>query len=154
VSRPSINRFDLLILLKTQRDHRHARVTISPDEAFEGWLSWNRPTSDSYADMNNPGLAVEAAQDQPFSILVATAPETEYVFAPESWCGVDPATGISASVGIVCRDRAGRAGVTTALHAVGTATRVKVNGHDGIVVARDTLSDSCFIEVDPLPIIG
>jgi hypothetical protein len=156
VYRPAFERFDLLFLVHEKlSEPRHLSISLQDEEIFDGFDAWNKGTMSRVDDMNNPGLVVEAVHaGQPFGMIVATAPQSELTYAPSPWCGVDPGTGVSSSVGIIAKDKAGRKGVTTALHAIGIAKNVMVNGVSGTVVTTNLISDSCFIEMSATPSCG
>ncbi len=92
--------------------------------------------------------------DQPFAIVACSAPAMELLCVPGNPAEVDarPTVTTSSTAGIQARDRAGRQGVTAALHGVHQARTVLVDGQSGVVLLRDTVSDSCFIEL-PKPLI-
>ncbi len=156
VYRPDFERFDLLFLVHEELpEPRHLNISLADEEVFDGFDAWNKRTLSPLNDMNNPGLVVEAVHaGQPFGLIAATAPKSDLIYAPSPWCGVDPGTGVSSSVGIIAKDKAGRKGVTTALHGIGIAKNVTVNGVGGTVVTTDLISDSCFIEMSPTPSCG
>jgi hypothetical protein len=105
-------------------------------------------------------FAIRAAKQFSFSLLAAELPPVEYTSVPPRVWGVADSPGAKAtsSAGAVVRDAKGHPGVTAALHAINGKTTalcignaVEVDGRAGIVGSADLVSDSCFIELDPLP---
>jgi hypothetical protein len=155
ICRSALRRFDLVILAPDLSGISSSRVTVTPDEILEGWYRWTSKSGARATDYNNPNLALDAFEmGQPFAILAARAPIMEPAHAPSKSCEVDPGTGSSSSAGVVVKDKAGRQGVTAALHAVGSATTVKVDGNSGSIIKTDQMSDGCFIELHNLPAVG
>ena len=105
-------------------------------------------------------FAAKAALSHSFALLAAALPPVEYTTVPPRVWGVADAPGkvANSTVGAVVRDAKGRPGVTAALHAINGKTTalcignaVEVDGRTGTVDSADLVSDSCFIELDPLP---
>ena len=110
------------------------------------------------------GAAIEAYEAQPFGIIFAHTPQ----LVPSKGVLVNAALPSQAmkvcenkddeavaTVGVVSKNRNGKVGVTTALHALsGRRKRVWVGDHKGTVLTKDTWSDSCFIKVDEPSVMG
>jgi len=160
VYRAASNRYDLIALFPSLPAMKGTGtttrlVTPTEDELLEGWYTWNRRGLASASPYNNPNLAIEALRmGQPFAILVAEAPGVEFTHAPAHWCKVDGSGVSDSSAGVVGKDKAGRQGVTAALHSIGHAKAARVDGRSGNVLATHQLSDSCFIELGNLPTVG
>jgi hypothetical protein len=106
-------------------------------------------------------LAAEVSRngEQPFTVVLAPEPAYEHLssaFVPDPALLVDNLLGGPASTstaGMLVEDvtQSGRSGVTAALHAIETATTVKVGPHSGTVLRYDDVTDSAFIELSPMP---
>jgi hypothetical protein len=155
VYRDRSNRYDLITLLPQLRGTRAKYVAPTEDQLLEGWYKWNRLRFAQPSPYNNPQLAIEAFRmGQPFELLATEAPPTELLHAPAHWCKVEGSGITDSSAGVVAKDKAGRQGVTAALHSVGHATVARVDGQSGHVVTTHEISDSCFIELSTLPSVG
>jgi hypothetical protein len=151
VARSDISRFDLLVLTKQPISPRSTRVYLSSAEFSSAEQNW-RASVQNPGPYNDPNLGIEVGRSKnPFSIVVAGMPPLELMKIPGKCVTIDiGGTGVG-TVGVVAEDNHGRKGVTTALHVVGSHSAVNVDGHHGTIVTKDTISDSCFIEVSPTP---
>lgn len=171
-------RYDLLILDPAFGSTPiEQALNISHDEFLQGYQAWqerrlfelDRAVSrDLSAQQRDHRLiravpshfAAKAAWSHSFAVLAAALPPVEYTTVPPKVWGVADAPGkvANSTAGAVVRDAKGRPGVTAALHAINGKTTalcignaVKVDGRAGTVGSADLVSDSCFIELDPLP---
>lgn len=106
-------------------------------------------------DLNNfSDVVAEAAfQGSPFAIVVAPHPPTESLCVPNPPLTVDDLAGSKSTAGALvrCNRLPGLTGVTAAYHGLAKgAGTVTVDGHAGIVVRTDRLTDSAFLEVPGL----
>jgi hypothetical protein len=109
-----------------------------------------------YQELLSQAVA-EVAQAQEFGLVVAPAPEVEFLggVAAQPSVPVYEADGttLAASVGVFQRD-GGRVLATTALHAVKSRQTVPVGTGTGTVLRRDPVTDSCLLELDHDPFPG
>jgi hypothetical protein len=96
----------------------------------------------------------ETIDIQNFGLIIAPTPK--YLFTssiPSKSIKVEcPAGKFNATVGITGRDSENRLGVTTALHSIKDSSEILINGVKGVIVSADVITDSCFIEISPVPI--
>jgi hypothetical protein len=120
------------------------------------------PRSKSAGDDETLSLAAfEAASAEVFQMLVIRTPEpltdepallmvrTAAVRTPPCAVSAVPSIGaeeLVSTAGVFAVNQAGQRGVTAALHAIGAATHVTVDGTLCPVLTRDVMTDSCFIE--------
>jgi hypothetical protein len=88
-----------------------------------------------------------------FTLMLAQAPAAEPLMGVPSPAAAvhDAANSLCATIGVIRRQGDGSVLATTALHAVGAATQVYVNGHSGTVRLRDPVTDSCLLRFDTDP---
>ena len=148
-------RYDLIVFLPFWTEPRAMRAEIELSELVRGWerLTSSQPS----ASWRYPGpIAMEALQvRQPFSIILAPPQPTQLLSkVPNSPLNVGGAAG-HCSVGAIVKSKSrGTVGVTTAYHAIGTASALTVAGMPGTLQETDTLSDSCLIELTAAPSSG
>jgi hypothetical protein len=158
VPRPQLSRFDLVVLDPgLAPDFKPVAIDLSSATSldkleFGAHLS---VTQDGLRHIWNdaPSLIPEAFNDgkQPYSIVLASSPRFQRLMVPDQPLDVDSATaGQHSTAGAVVEDltKAGRIGVTAALHGIGSAvTSVTVAGQSGTVVRTSSVTDSAFIEL-------
>ncbi len=105
-----------------------------------------------------PLLATEVSQngERPFHVVLGPEPELERLSVPSSPLSVDNGLGAATSTstaGVIVEDKtkAGRIGVTAALHGVEPATAVTVDGQSGTVLRTDSITDAAFVELSRRP---
>jgi S1-C subfamily serine protease len=95
----------------------------------------------------------EVSSTADFTLLLAETPPVEWLTAvPDPHAPVrDAANNLCGTIGVINRLSDGSVYATSALHAVGSATQVYVNGVAGTVQGRDPVTDSCLLwfEHDP-----
>ena len=153
------NRFDLVIYSPVPLGAEGFQVQTDANEIADGWISWSRQIPGRLDPVLwNPQLAVEALSWGKFGMVLLARPPMKPASVPDPPAQVQCPAGNS-TAGAVAQRR-GKDGVTGALHALRDPntgvihTSVTVGGATGTVAATDTVSDSCFIEVDPTPRIG
>jgi hypothetical protein len=162
-----------------QNPHVVNHVRISRQDIQDGWSKFLRSHSNTFQgprkritgrqrsrELNalleyGAGAAIEAYEAQPFGVVFVPMPQlfrTKGVVVNAALpsqamkvCEKNKEAEALATVGIISRNKSGKVGVTTALHALsGKRKRVWVGDYQGTVLTRDTWSDSCFIRVqDP-----
>jgi hypothetical protein len=98
-------------------------------------------------------VAAEVNAVAEFAVLVTRLPPLLQTATCPSplWAVEDEASTRLATAGVFATNGEGRGGVTTANHAIPhSIRRVLVNGSPGTVGKRDPVSDSCFIETEPM----
>jgi hypothetical protein len=99
-----------------------------------------------------PKAAIETS-NHPFSVVIAPLPRMERLYVSSHPLDVvDTATGQRSTAGVVVEDltKAGRVGVTAALHGIaGAAATVTVDGKTATVIRTHAVTDSAFIETAP-----
>jgi len=163
-------RHDLLIFDPQIPDDqvKQGYVEVSPSELRAGWRSFRDaygvtnasipPWLSQFNLQNVPEIAVEAMNAQrhffiamhPPRIVWTSGAGQNFPRIPSGALAVSKrANGKSLSTaGVISSDDKGRTGVTTALHAFTKhGASLFVEGVAGNVRARDTITDSCFIEV-------
>ena len=164
-------RSDLLILGTGLRDPSHdmliADMSLTPDEAMHGWMTFAGKNADAIARQDtmltrfNPAEVARAAcaqllVTQPFKVLVMEAPAMETTsLVPNSSLKVfNGDSGEISTVGMIAK-RGSALGVTAALHAVQDSSGVSVDGTNAVIVSQDVVSDSAFIIPDnPFALTG
>ena len=156
VLRREVGRYDLLVLDPSiPRGTPPAAILVKPatremEEAAAGTPAG--PLSPLLGDLS-PRLVKEVADsDQPFAVVVASAPEYELRCVPIQPLGVS-GRGAESTAGVVVSDRLNPdvVGVTAALHAIADAGVVHVDGKPGVVLRRDVLTDSAFVALPAVP---
>jgi hypothetical protein len=104
-----------------------------------------------------PAIAQEALTAQRHFFIAIHPPRIVLTSSPAAGVPTIPPKAIAvgtkqknlATAGIISTDKQGRAGVTTALHALEKRrSPFFVQGIPGSIAARDSLTDSCFIQLD------
>jgi hypothetical protein len=103
-------------------------------------------------------LVERVAPRSPLGTTVTSTAGAVVRYAGDFVMGFACETTVTSTAGAVVRDAKGRPGVTAALHGINGKTSalcignaVEVDGKAGTVRDADLVSDSCFIEIDPLP---
>jgi hypothetical protein len=158
VARARMRRFDLLVFYPSWPNMPFTieNVSLTDRELMDGWLRFVRRLVDPGPLIAIGGMAaVEAAfgsRPQAFSVVVSGGAAPVPTAAPSpSWKITEPMGSVDSTAGVAVLDKTRRSGVTAALHAIGAASSVTVNGSPGTVVATSALTDSCFIETTQTP---
>ena len=167
VPRRDLYRFDLVVLDPGPKwDFKPVNIDISataslPQLQHGSYLS----SPDNVPPLIRPAaprLLSESFNDgqQPYAVVLAASPEFERLMVPDQPLYVDnKSAGEHSTAGAVVEDltKAGRIGVTVALHGIGEAgigeavTAVTVAGQPGTVVRTSPVTDSAFIELPGKP---
>jgi hypothetical protein len=162
VPRPQLLRFDLVVLDPgLAPDFDPVAIDVSsatslPQLEFGAQLSVTKEGM-RHIWGDAPSLIPEAFNygKQPYSVVLASSPRFERLMVPDQPLDVYSATtGQHSTAGAVVEDltKAGRIGVTAALHGIGSAaTSVTVAGQSGTVVRTSSVTDSAFIEMSTKP---
>lgn len=171
-------RYDLVVFDPAYGKNEPTGIPIEAphEELVEGWKLWkhrrrsqwnkikqsksNKDFDEKFiklVDNVGPGLAIEAAKNKPFGILVTRPPVIQKTSVPSPPWGVASSAGgtPTSTAGAIVRNSQGRSGVTIAMHAPTEAgviidpgvTNVEVNGITGTIRSMDSISDSCFVEI-------
>jgi len=172
-------RHDLLIFdpLIPNGQVKQGYVDMSPAELQAGWQHFRNKYDVTNASVPRwlsgfsleevSDIAVEAISAQRHFFIAKRPPHIVWTSSEEHSLAKIPSGALAVSkkiqskflstVGVFSSDDQGRTGVTTALHAFENQdASVFVNGISGKVQSKDTITDSCFIEVDysQLPSFG
>jgi hypothetical protein len=162
VSRDDVSRFDLLVL-DPELPQQSMPTSIGAnlrgamrDAIMQGAVRAFGEGEIPLLGTEGPQLAVEVARDGelPAAVILASEPGFERLSVPASPLAITAALTSTAGMLVEDRQRAGRLGVTAALHGIDPATSVNVAGQTGTVVRTDTVTDSAFVELSPFPSVG
>jgi hypothetical protein len=155
VPRPELQRFDLLILdpgLPSSTPPASIDIDSNLFSSSEVSIGASRAARDGVPPAigsDNAAVVREAASNgnQSFGVVLAPAPRVERLYVPMTAVPVDDGNGMRSTAGVVveCRGQSGIIGVTAALHGIGKASSVSVNGQNGLVVRSHPITDSAFV---------
>jgi hypothetical protein len=165
VPRPTLNRFDLLVLdpgLPQNTDPREMELGMrhfAPTDAVAGAMNASRSGVPDVIGQDSLQLALETAYGGPdvFGVVLAPAPGREPLCVPSNVLDVNNQQREVSTAGILvkCKQAPHIIGVTAALHAVtGAAASVTVDGIPGTILRSDRLNDTAFIELPSPPQTG
>jgi hypothetical protein len=163
VPRPDLQRFDLLILdpgLPPSTPPVSVDIDSHLFRSSEVSVGASRAALDGVPPAvgpDNTAVVGEAATygNQSFAVVLAPAPGAERLSVPNTAVPVDDGNGLLSTAGVIveCCRQAGIIGVTAALHGIGTASTVAVNGLTGSVARSHPVTDSAFVTLPRRPTV-